>query len=187
MGRFSIAVFVIQLGLALSILTSGCAGELTEEQKQPRAGASGAAGSGAGGSGVGGAGGSGAGAGGSGGTAGGGGENPEACFLALSKAKSCAVVGCHGGSSPAAQLVLTDDAIRQAKTSLVDKTNKGAMPGCNAGMFKLIDSARPENSLLYTKLAAMPPCGVRMPSGSSVSDAEMSCVLAWIRSVAGAP
>ena len=107
--------------------------------------------------------------------------------MAMTKEKNCSIVGCHAGSNPAAQLLLTDDALRQAKDSLIDKPNKGAMPGCGAGMQKLIDKAQPEKSLLYTKLLAQPPCGERMPNGGSVSDAQLSCVLAWIKSVAGGP
>jgi hypothetical protein len=105
----------------------------------------------------------------------------------MTKDKSCALTGCHGGTSPSAGLFLTDDALRQAKDTLVDKTNKGMMPGCPAGMYKLIDKAQPEKSLLYTKLTATPPCGDRMPSGGTVNSAELSCMLNWIKSVAGAP
>lgn len=165
------AVVIMGLG-AFSIVTSGCAGELTDAQKETR--------DGAGGSGVGGSGGS-------AGSAGSGGSNPETCLLAMTKDKSCGITGCHGGTSPSAQLFLTDDALRQAKDSLVDKTNKGMMPGCMPGMYKLIDKAQPEKSLLYTKLTAQPPCGERMPNGGSVSDAQLSCMLAWVKSVAGAP
>jgi hypothetical protein len=61
------------------------------------------------------------------------------------------------------------------------------MPGCGAGVHKLIDKAQPEKSLMYTKLLALPPCGERMPSTGTLTDAQMSCVLAWITSVAGSP
>jgi hypothetical protein len=174
MSRFSMAVVIICVG-ALSVVTSGCAGELTEADKERPAGAGGSGGSGAGGSG------------GSGGSAGSGGGNPETCLLAMTKDKSCGIGGCHGTTNPSAGLTLTDDALRQAKDSLVDKTNKGMMPGCPPGAHKLIDKAQPEKSLLYTKLTAQPPCGERMPSGGSVSDAQLSCMLAWIKSVASAP
>ena len=180
MSRFSIAVAIIGLG-ALSIVTMGCAGELTEEQKEIREGGVGRGGSG---------GSSGGGTGGSGGSAGSGVSNPETCMLAMAKEKSCGISGCHGGTNAAAGLVLTEEALRQAKDNFVDKPNKGYVgtpAGCNAGAHKLIDKAQPEKSLLYTKLTAQPPCGVRMPSGGSVSDSELSCTLAWIKSVAGVP
>ncbi len=185
MSRFSAALLAMGLGV-LSIVTSGCAGELTDAQKEIRDGAPGTGGSGGGGGG----GGAGGGSGGTAGSAGGGGGNPEVCMLAMMKEKSCGLVGCHAGTKPAAQLVLTEDALRQAKTTLVDKPNignNGVMPGCAANVQKLIDKAQPEKSLLYTKLLAQPPCGDRMPSGGSVSDAQLSCMLAWIKSVAGSP
>jgi hypothetical protein len=183
MSRFSVVVLIMGLG-ALSVVTSGCAGELTDAQKETRDGAPGIGGSGgSGGSGA-------AGSGGSGGSAGSGSVNPEVCMLAVSNAKSCGVVGCHAGSAPGGQLLLTDDAIRQAKANFLDKPNKGnngVMPGCAAGVQKLIDKAQPEKSLLYTKLLAQPPCGGRMPSVGTMSDADMSCVLAWVKSVAASP
>src|SRR5688572_24354078 len=135
MSRFSIVV-IIGLG-ALSLVTSGCAGELTDEQKEGRrdgGGGSGVGGGGGMGGGTGGATGGGTGgSGGSAGSAGSGTGNPEVCMLAMTKAQNCGIVGCHGGNSPSAKLLLTDDALRQAKDTLVDKTNQGAMPGCTAG------------------------------------------------------
>jgi hypothetical protein len=185
MSRFSAVVVIIGLGVS-SLVASGCAGELTDAQKETRDGAPGIGGSGGSGGGGGGAVGGSGGAGGSGGSAGSGMGNPEVCMLAMTKEKNCALVGCHAGNNPAAQLLLTDDTLRQAKTTLLDKPNpgnKGVMPGCAAGVQKLIDKAQPEKSLLYTKLLPQPPCGDRMPSGGAVSDAQLSCVLAWIKSV----
>jgi hypothetical protein len=203
MSRFSVAVVVIGLG-ASSIVMSGCAGELTEEQKVPRdrdgggnIGGSGGAGGSVGGSGgatggSGGAtGGSGGATGGSGGTTGG---STEACVLTLIKdpnpSKACATLGCHSGSSPAAGFLFTEAVVRQPKDELVDKPNKGyggVMPGCLANVGKLIDRAQPEKSILYTKVTAQPPCGNRMPVGIVLADAEVACILNWIKSVASAP
>jgi hypothetical protein len=185
MIRFSIAVLVIGVG-ALSIVTSGCAGELTDEQKENRDGAVGTGGSAGAGGGSGGKGGTGS------APDSGGGGNPEACVLDLigPTKKSCGVVGCHGGANPAAQFLLTEQMIRQPKDSLVDKPNKGnkgATPGCAEGIAKLIDKAQPEKSLLYTKLTLQSPCGDRMPQGNPLNDAELSCMLNWIRAVAAAP
>jgi hypothetical protein len=184
MSRFSTAIAIMGLG-ALSIVTTGCAGELTEEQKERREG-----GIGIGGSGGSSTGGSTGGSAGSGGSTGGGVGNPETCMLAMTKEKLCGEVGCHGGTRPAAQLLLTEDALRQAKDTFLDKPNKGnsgVIPGCNAGVQKLIDKAQPEKSLIYTKLTPQFPCGDRMPGGPPVSDAQLACVLAWVRSVASAP
>src|SRR5688572_24067591 len=165
MSRFSAAVAIIGFG-AFSFVTIGCAGELTDAQKEIREGGlgtGGSGGSGGGGSGGGGTGGSG----GSGGSAGSGVGNPETCMLAMSKEKNCGLVGCHAGANAAAELLMTDEALRQARELFVDKPNKGRTPGCMAGAHKLIDKAQPEKSLLYTKLLAQPPCGDRMPSGGT--------------------
>lgn len=105
--------------------------------------------------------------------------------MALMKSKSCAIVGCHGGSLPAAKLLLTDDVIGKAKEQLLDKSNTGMTPGCSAGAAKLIDKSQPEKSLFYTKLLAQPPCGERMPTtGQYFSATEMACVLDWLKAVA---
>jgi hypothetical protein len=184
--RLSAAVAIIGFG-AFSFVMSGCAGELTDAQKEIREGGLGTGGSGVGTGGSGGSGGGTGGSGASGGSTGGGVGNPETCMLAMSKEKNCGLVGCHAGTNAAAELLMTDEALRQAKDLFVDKLNKGRMPGCMAGAHKLIDKAQPEKSLLYTKLLAQPPCGDRMPSGGNVTDAQLSCVLAWIKSVAGVP
>jgi hypothetical protein len=189
MSRLWAVVVTIGLG-AISFVTSGCAGELTDAQRETREGGlttGGSGGVGSGGVGSGGTGGGGTGgSGGAGGSTGGAG-NPETCMLAMSKEKNCGLIGCHAGANAAAELLMTDEALRQARDLFVDKPNKGRVPGCMAGAHKLIDKAQPEKSLLYTKLTAQPPCGDRMPSGGTVSDAELSCVLAWIKSVAGVP
>jgi hypothetical protein len=190
MSRVWAVVVMIGVG-AFPFLTSGCAGELTDAQRETREGGLTTGGSGGGGSGGGGSGGSGGGAtggsAGAGGSTGGGAGNPETCMLAMSKQKNCGLVGCHAGANAAAELLMTEDALRQARDLFVDKLNKGRVPGCMPGTHKLIDKAQPEKSLLYTKLTAQFPCGDRMPSGDTVNDAELSCVLAWIKSVAGVP
>lgn len=38
----------------------------------------------------------------------------------------------------------------------------------------------PEMSLLYLKLSPTPPCGVRMPNGGKLSDAQIDMVRSWI-------
>ena len=178
MSRLSKVLAVFHLFGAMSI--SSCAGELTDAQKELPDGQSSTGGTG----GSGGFAGAGGGASGSGGATG---ANPEACMVALVGTKQCALVGCHGaGSMPAAQLVLTESVIRQPKDQLVDKMNKGnhgAASSCPAGSHKLVDTAQPEKSLLYTKLTAQPPCGGRMPGGEPLTEAEMSCVLNWIKSI----
>jgi hypothetical protein len=84
-----------------------------------------------------------------------------------------------------AGLVLTETVLTQPGPLLVDKVNMGVVGGCEPGMFKWIDSAEPEKSLIYTKLTA-PPCGTKMPIlPPYVSATEAACVLSWIKSIPG--
>jgi hypothetical protein len=93
-----------------------------------------------------------------------------------------------------AGLTLTASSIMTAKQTYVDKPGQGDPPGMMTfcGMagtnLKLIDSAAPDMSLLYTKLADAPPCGVRMPQvGPAVTANDKACVLNWIKSVVAGP
>jgi hypothetical protein len=86
-----------------------------------------------------------------------------------------------------AGLVLTETVLTQPGPLLVNKLNMGVTGGCEPGMFKLIDSAEPEKSLLYTKLT-MPPCGTKMPVVPPYLTAtEAACVLSWIKSIPAGP
>lgn len=177
---------------------AGCAGQLTDAEKELlirdidgglTGGAGGAGGGpgpagGAGGTdptGTGGAGGSTGGAGGAGGAGGSGMLDPCMAPLMMSK---CSLVGCHGGSIQSAGLDLSPAALAQPQ-GLVDKMNKGdPAGGCMASVGKIIDAQRPEQSLLYTKITT-PTCGVAMPPTGKLPPAEAECVLNWIKSVPG--
>jgi hypothetical protein len=53
---------------------------------------------------------------------------------------------------------------------------------CTMGL--LADTTTPENSLIYTKTLAAPPCGSRMPlTGAGLSEKEQQCLLEWISSL----
>ncbi len=86
--------------------------------------------------------------------------------------KTCsATVGCH--SSTDKQLGLDLQSPNVASRLIGVK----AMGGTGL----LIDPSNPSNSVLYTKLTAAPPFGVRMPFGQTpLDDATISCVLQWI-------
>jgi hypothetical protein len=89
-------------------------------------------------------------------------------------APRCATANCHDAKFKAGFLDLTPDADLRAR--LVDVPAKG--PGCNG---KLVDSAHPEQSLLYTKCTASPPCGTEMPqTGQSLDQDELDAMLAWV-------
>ena len=104
----------------------------------------------------------------------------DRCMVPLAT-KSCNLAGCHGAQMPSAGLRLTEEVVT-APASLVDRWNAGDANGCAPGMFKLIDRAEPEKSLLYRKVTGTPPCGVKMPVGPTLTPAETACILSWIKS-----
>ncbi|MET0593528.1 MAG: hypothetical protein ABW133_12570 [Polyangiaceae bacterium] len=183
---------------AMGAIFAGCAGQLTDAEKENLSrdreggvtgGAGGAGGTdpagGAGGTDpAGGTGGSTGGAGGATGGAGGaGGGMLDPCMAPLMTSK-CSMVGCHGGSIQSAGLDLSP-AVINAPQSLVDKANRGdPAGGCGASVGKIIDSQRPEQSLIYTKVTTA-TCGVAMPPTGKLATAETSCILNWIKSIPG--
>jgi len=104
----------------------------------------------------------------------------DRCMVALAN-KSCSLPGCHTETMASAGLRLTEDVVMQP-ASLVDRPNAGDPNGCAAGMFKLIDRTEPEKSLLYRKVTGVPPCGVKMPVGPALTNAETACILSWVKS-----
>ena len=208
MIRFSTLLISIHVA-GIGVLFAGCAGQLTDAEKElfgrgydASGGTGGAGGSidtgGAGGSGVtggtggatGGAGGGTGGAtggtggatGGAGGTAGAGGGALDPCMAPLMSAK-CSLSGCHGGVTTSAGLDLSAATIANPQ-SLVDKPNRGETGGCTANVGKIIDSQRPEQSLIYTKVTT-PTCAAKMPPSGPLAAAETTCILNWIKSIPG--
>jgi hypothetical protein len=204
---------------AVALLFTGCAGQLTDAEKEMfgkdieagvtggvTGGAGGAPAGGTGGAGVGGAvgtggatggvggtggatggaggvGGASGGAGGAAGAGGAGGGMLDPCMAPLAQMK-CAQAGCHGGSVIVAGLDLSA-AVIASPTPLVDRSNRGETMACMANVARVIDSQRPEQSLLYTKTLATFPCGSRMPIGTALTATESACLLSWIRSIPG--
>jgi hypothetical protein len=117
---------------------------------------------------------SGGGAGGASGAAGAAGEPASDCgdVVADFLTPTCASEFCHGemGTSPLKLLATnTADSLIDAEASMT----------CEGEVY--IDPAAPEQSLLYLKLGADPPCGLRMPlGGMQVDDEQRACVLEWI-------
>lgn len=154
------------------------------------AGASGAGNAGRGGSGSG-SGGSGSGSAGSannagsnaGGGAGGGGSGPVGgggepeCDAFPILARSCGLAGCHGEGAPPGEFAGSE----ALAASYLDQESQY----CNE---LIINSARPEESLLYTKLFADFPSGCgnsQMPlAGAFLTDEESECVLGWLQQFA---
>ena len=94
----------------------------------------------------------------------------------ISSNASCAAVGCHGGDTPSQDL----DLVATTPAELINRLSDLPASQACAGEV-LIDTANPENSLLYTKLLADFPCGIsRMPIGFPLPDSDTACVLSWI-------
>jgi len=96
----------------------------------------------------------------------GGGSCPDVPSLLTAK---CGIAGCHpqGGT--------LDLASSGIEARLV---GKAASMAC--GSTVLANPADPAASLLYLKLEDSPPCGTKMPLGSSLSPLEISCIKDWI-------
>ena len=92
-------------------------------------------------------------------------------------AQSCGLGGCHDATTKA-------EALDLVSPGLVSRLV--GVPAAE-GVGLLVDPAAPSSSVLYTKLLAAPPFGARMPTGSSLDDGTIQCVLAWITSAATAP
>jgi hypothetical protein len=199
MIRFS-TLFISIHAVGAAVLFAGCAGQLTDAEKElfgrgidatggvggsiDTGGAGGSANTGGTGGATGGTGGATGGTGGAtGGAAGTGGGTLDPCMAPLTVAK-CSLSGCHGGVTTSANLDLSAATIN-APQSLVDKANKGETNGgCSAGVAKLIDSQKPEQSLIYTKVTTQ-PCGAKMPPSGPLAPAETTCILNWIKSIPG--
>lgn len=91
---------------------------------------------------------------------------------------SCAKSGCHNkADSPSAGGLDLESPDIVGRTK--DVTAKG-------GAGKLIDSANPDKSVIYTKMKSPAPFGARMPLGEPQMSADkLNCVLNWIKKEAG--
>ncbi len=98
----------------------------------------------------------------------------------LSSPQSCASAVCHDADTPSNQLNLAAPDIigRLRDQTPVD-------PDCSDEL--LIDSANPENSLLFTILTDPPPCTVStMPLiPPPLANEDIACILTWIRNGLG--
>lgn len=94
----------------------------------------------------------------------------------------CSTSGCHGGTSPAADLNLTAD---QAHAALVGVLPDNAQARAD-GLLR-VSAGNPSQSFLLTKLHPItkPAYGSRMPVGGRLSEAQITAVTQWIEK--GAP
>ncbi len=89
---------------------------------------------------------------------------------------SCATAICHSAT------------VKQQGLDLASPNVASRLVGVCAteGPGMLIDPANPSQSVIYTKITAMPPFGARMPFGqTALGDATIACVLAWVSAQTG--
>ncbi len=84
---------------------------------------------------------------------------------------SCSIAGCHTSSTKTQGLDLESP----------DPASRLVGVAATEGTGLLIDPSNPANSVVYSKLGAVPPFGSRMPYGRpALPDATIACVLAWV-------
>ena len=90
-------------------------------------------------------------------------------------AQSCGTAGCHDATTRAEGLDLKSPDVASRLVGV---------PAVEGAGF-LIDRATPAQSVVYTKLLATPPFGLRMPT-VPLDDATTRCVLDWVTAEASA-
>jgi hypothetical protein len=88
--------------------------------------------------------------------------------------------GCHNPT--VVKLGLDFTSAQTAFATLVDQAPfaGGGEGKCGSVTQKLVTPGKCQESLVYLKLTATPPCGDRMPPGQTVSDASMKLLCDWI-------
>jgi hypothetical protein len=90
-------------------------------------------------------------------------------------ATTCGMSGCHDPTTKAEALDLWSPGVAERLVGV---------PAVE-GVGLLIDPSAPSKSVVYEKLLATPPFGARMPTGSSLDQATIQCVLDWVTTEAG--
>jgi len=87
-------------------------------------------------------------------------------------AARCATAGCHDTTTKAQSLDLASPDVFARLSGKPSTLGPGSL---------LDPDGDPGKSVVYTKLLAPPPFGIRMPIGTPLDDATTACVAAWIR------
>jgi hypothetical protein len=90
--------------------------------------------------------------------------------------QSCGTSGCHDATTKAEGLDLWSPGVASRLVGVA----------ASEGVGLLIDPSTPSKSVVYTKLLPTPPFGARMPTGGSLDDAAIQCVLSWVTTEASA-
>jgi hypothetical protein len=107
----------------------------------------------------------------------------------------CATAGCHDSTTHQSGMDLSGDITKYIDKAVDVPNDPDALavscgaPDSKAKTAKIIDSKAPEMSLMYTKLLATFPCGVKMPEldvKKQWKSTDPACVLSWIKTVTGA-
>jgi hypothetical protein len=96
---------------------------------------------------------------------------------------ACALSNCHDSVTRQSGIDLS---LADPFTPLVGKapdTTVSANSACGTSTQQIINATTPNQSLLYTKISATPPCGATMPFplGPMDNGAGAECVLQWIQ------
>jgi outer membrane protein assembly factor BamB len=94
-------------------------------------------------------------------------------------APRCAGPVCHSSNSTGGSLnVMPGATASVVRGSLIGKAAAGSE--CAKSGLSLVTPGQPDKSLLYLKLAGMPPCGSPMPPTGALSAAELDRIRMWI-------
>jgi outer membrane protein assembly factor BamB len=125
----------------------------------------------------------GSGAAGSGAAGSGGGSAPApATFSSINRdiLTRCAGPVCHGGSMAGGSLNVSLATASAVRAALVGMPATGSE--CASAGIPMVTAGNPDQSLLYLKLLAMPPCGSRMPPTAALPAADVERIRTWIAS-----
>ncbi len=101
---------------------------------------------------------------------------PCADVPSVTFAQSCALAGCHDSMTKTEGLDLQSPGVAARLVGVMAVEGPGL----------LIDPTNPSQSVVYEKLTATPPFGLRMPTTMALDDATIQCVLSWVTAQASA-
>lgn len=163
---------LLALPLLLAALLAGCPGSLeNKDEFLASGGGSASNGSGA-----------------TNGAAGGSADDPVCDGIITER---CARAGCHVADAVTPDLSVDgrEERLRDVPAIGIscgpDAAGSGGAGGASTPTeYLLVDTANPDQSLVYTKCLEAPPCGNQMPNiGERLDDDELACLLTWVESL----
>jgi len=92
--------------------------------------------------------------------------------------KRCAGPVCHTGTATGGSFSISGGTPAAVRTSLLQQVASGSE--CVSSALSLVTPTEPDKSLLYLKVAEMPPCGARMPPTTPLSADDIARIRTWI-------